>query len=815
MLRHYLLRRCMHNRCLLLLAGLRAYAQSSISGKIISEPISVVKNKQIVTHTFRLITGILVFLLSLNYHAYAQHTVSKYNLIYHSPASGSWGSMVCGNGDISANVWLDTSGTLYFYIGKSDSRNCVGDLLKITKAEIRFSPSIFKDAKIYKQEFDLQTASFNVTTSKGHLRFWVDANHPQIIVQVNARQPISANVITHVWRRHQKVVNSVPTVLYEGPDSLLQNRKNDIVLFHRDVNTDLFDTTMKLFKLNPKSVYDPFKELTWGIRVSGDHFTNTTDSSMANISPQNNLEIRVTVYSNQTKSSQDWLQQIEQLSDQITAIPANQLFKQNVVWWKRFWNQSYIEISSNKSADNDTVFLLNRAYYYNRYVMNIAAKGKYPIQFNGSTWLVDTYPDTIKSIVGGNIYGKNSDYRLWGNLILWQNMRLPYWTMLATGDTSSMHSLLDFYTDQVYPMMKEFTQKVLGYQGCLFTESTEPWGTLNPYIYGWNRKGKLPEEFENESHQYHYVCGLELLNMLLDYYAYTRNENYLRNKIWPIARDLVTYYETRYPRDKDGKLKIYLARSLESFSDCTNPTPTVAGLHFVLPRLENLASGMNDKAFETKCKNLIKTLPPVPVRKEKEGNVILVAEKAGRHINVEQPDLYAIYPFRLYCLGTPGFKTGRYTFENPSFSDTAQQSYALMPVIKIQGSDATRPIFSWNQTGVQAAYLGFTNYAREILVRSALVNDKRFRFPSFYGPNYDWLPDGDHLALINMTLQSMILQCEGEKWYVLPAWPNNWNVRFKLHAFNNTTIEGTYENGKMVKLMTIPKARIKGVASER
>ena len=134
MLRHYLLRRCMHNRCLLLLAGLRAYAQSSISGKIISEPISVVKNKQIVTHTFRLITGILVFLLSLNYHAYAQHTVSKYNLIYHSPASGSWGSMVCGNGDISANVWLDTSGTLYFYIRKSDSRNCVGDLLKITKA---------------------------------------------------------------------------------------------------------------------------------------------------------------------------------------------------------------------------------------------------------------------------------------------------------------------------------------------------------------------------------------------------------------------------------------------------------------------------------------------------------------------------------------------------------------------------------------------------------------------------------------------------------------------------------------------------------
>jgi hypothetical protein len=70
-----------------------------------------------------------------------------------------------------------------------------------------------------------------------------------------------------------------------------------------------------------------------------------------------------------------------------------------------------------------------------------------------------------------------------------------------------MHSLLDFYTDIVYPRMKDFTQKILRYQGCLFTESTRAWGTLDPDIYGWDREGKSPEKFDNESHQNHYMNG--------------------------------------------------------------------------------------------------------------------------------------------------------------------------------------------------------------------------------------------------------------------------------------------------------------------
>jgi hypothetical protein len=53
----------------------------------------------------------------------------------------------------------------------------------------------------------------------------------------------------------------------------------------------------------------------------------------------------------------------------------------------------------------------------------------------------------------------------------------------------------------------------------------------------------------------------------------------------------------------------------------------------------------------------------------------------------------------------------------------------------------------------------------------------------------------------------MLLQSVGERVYVLPAWPRNWNVSFKLHAPKQTTVECEVKGGKMVKLKVTPESR--------
>lgn len=46
------------------------------------------------------------------------------------------------------------------------------------------------------------------------------------------------------------------------------------------------------------------------------------------------------------------------------------------------------------------------------------------------------------------------------------------------------------------------------------------------------------------------------------------------------------------------------------------------------------------------------------------------------------------------------------------------------------------------------------------------------------------------------TLQSMLIQTEDDKIYILPTWPKEWDVKFRLNAPNKTTIEGNYSKGK-------------------
>jgi hypothetical protein len=57
----------------------------------------------------------------------------------------------------------------------------------------------------------------------------------------------------------------------------------------------------------------------------------------------------------------------------------------------------------------------------------------------------------------------------------------------------------------------------------------------------------------------------------------------------------------------------------------------------------------------------------------------------------------------------------------------------------------------------------------------------------------------------------MLMQCEGDRILLLPAWPKDWDVSFKLHAPKATTVEGVIKDGKIESLKVIPESRRKDV----
>jgi hypothetical protein len=57
------------------------------------------------------------------------------------------------------------------------------------------------------------------------------------------------------------------------------------------------------------------------------------------------------------------------------------------------------------------------------------------------------------------------------------------------------------------------------------------------------------------------------------------------------------------------------------------------------------------------------------------------------------------------------------------------------------------------------------------------------------------------------ALQSMLLQSDGKRVFLFPAWPREWDVDFKLHAPYRTVIQGVLRDGRLESLTVIPSSR--------
>jgi hypothetical protein len=157
--------------------------------------------------------------------------------------------------------------------------------------------------------------------------------------------------------------------------------------------------------------------------------------------------------------------------------------------------------------------------------------------------------------------------------------------------------------------------------------------------------------------------------------------------------------------------------------------------------------------------------------------------------NVENPELYVVFPYRLVGLDKPELEMARQTF-----AMRQNKVYA-----------------GWSQDEIQAAFLGLVNEARQGLTTRFASKHPDSRFPAFWGPNYDWIPDQDHGNAGMMALQAMLLQCEGKRIVLFPAWPKEWDVEFRLHAPEKTIVECVYRSGKLERLKVTPASRRKDV----
>ncbi len=426
--------------------------------------------------------------------------------------------------------------------------------------------------------------------------------------------------------------------------------------------------------------------------------------------------------------------------------------------------------------------VVTRGYVLQRYMNACAGRGGSPIKFNGSIFTVEDQPGAAPETPPGD-----PDWRRWGGNYWFQNTRLAYWPMLAAGDFEMLDPWFRLYRDAL-PLSLARIKAYYGFDNAAqFPETMYAWGLPNNGDYGWNNKAPEPA---NSYIARYWNGSLELVAVMLDRYDFTQDRAFARNTLVPLADPLIGFLAQYWSkRDAQGKMRMEPAQSLETWHEAVNPLPEIAGLRFLLPLLLALPDGTATAEQRARWRQQLDVLPPVPVADVGGVRLLRPADTFSRRSNSENPELYAAFPYRLYGVGRPDLDLARATYERR----------------------ANRHNRGWCQDSIQAACLGLGDEAGRLVAARAAQINSGYRFPVMWGPNFDWIPDQDHGNNILTTLQYMLLQADGDRLYVLPAWPKHWDVAFKLHAPRQTTVEGVYRAGKLEQLTVTPRSRRKDV----
>ncbi|WP_346860760.1 DUF5703 domain-containing protein [uncultured Draconibacterium sp.] len=743
--------------------------------------------------------------------------LESYNQVWDLQSQNSSESMPCGGGDIGLNVWVE-NGDVFFYIARSGTFDENNGMPKLGRVRLKLSPNPF-DNGTFKQELNLQSGSVKITGEKGdqstEIEIWVDVFSPVIHVDVESTQKIAVEATYENWRFEnrelQKFESFGNSYKWAPPKGLLIKKdeisfkENSVEFYHRNTGETMFDVVVRQQQMEAvkDQLFDPLKNLTFGGKMAGENFIADGTSvgkyidsefkawTLKSKTAAKKQSLEIYLHTGQYENLSDWNAVLESVIKNGSAKKKTAR-SETLNWWKEYWNRSFVSIQPESKNENLVEWQVGRNYQLFRYMLGCNARGEYPTKFNGGLFIYDPQfvnPERPFS----------PDFRNWGGgTFTAQNQRLVYFPMLKSGDFELIKPQLDFYK-RILKNGELRSQQYWGHVGASFNEQIENFGLPNPSEYGWKR----PQGYDagmtyNAWLEYQWDTSLEFCWMAIQLYQYNKTDI---SEYIPLIESCLTFFDEHYQYlaknrgaktlDENGHLVLYPGSACETYKMAYNASSTIAALETVTKALLDLPEKYIDETSKAKWTEFLNRVPPLSFR-EIDGKTMISPAKLWERINnTEVPQLYPVYPWGVYGVGKPDL-------------EIAKNTYLFDPdVQRFKGHE------SWKQYGIFAARLGLTEEAKQQTILK--LQDSGRRFPAFWGPGFDWVPDHNWGGSGMIGVQEMLLQTNGDKIYLFPAWPKDWDVHFKLHASGNTVVEAELINGEAKIINVIPEERLDDV----
>ncbi|WP_340114672.1 DUF5703 domain-containing protein [Maribellus mangrovi] len=736
----------------------------------------------------------------------------NYNVVWNSQSVNSSESMPCGGGDIGLNVWVE-NGDLLFYMAQSGTFDENNTMPKLGRVRIQCDPNPF-DGAIFRQELQLERGNVLITAEKDGVEtkfeIWVDVFDPGIHVEAESDEAIgfqasyeSWRYMDHELRKFESFQNSykwAPLVGLKTKKDEVDFEGNAVLFYHRNRGETVFDVTVNQQQLDAvkDSLFNPLENLTFGGFMWGENLIKggTSDGkylqteykswSLKSKEAAKKHHLKIVLNTGQFDTVDGWKAALEsRIEKENKQKDARKL---TLDWWQNYWQRSFVFVQPENEDRSKSEWQVGRNYQLFRYMLGCNAYGKYPTKFNGGLFTVDP-------IFTNEERPFTPDFRNWGGgTFTAQNQRLVYFPMLASGDFDMMKPQLEFYL-RLLNNAELRSKYYWDHEGACFTEQIENFGLPNPSEYGWKR----PENYDpgmmyNAWLEYQWDTALEICWMALQLHQYNGMDI---TEYIPLIESCLTFFDEHYQYlarqrgikalDENGDLVLYPGSACETYKMATNATSTIVALKKVAEGLIEIEDQYPEKIDTTKWEAFLERIPPISFREMNGKKMIAPAKLWERINNTEAPQLYPVYPWGIYGVGKPGL-------------DMARNTYLYDPdVIKFQDHQ------SWKQYNIFAARLGLKDEAVKYTLLK--LQDSGRRFPAFWGPGFDWVPDHNWGGSGMIGVQEMLLQTNADKIYLFPAWPPGWDVHFKLYAPGNTTVEAELKNGEVRIIDVQPETR--------
>ena len=701
--------------------------------------------------------------------------VSVYDLDWIVPSAMETQSMPLGNGDVTLNLWVEaSSGDLLYYAQTSAAFDENGQALKLARGRfhIALADHVTGAAPIlsdFHHRLHLHNISQSVSYNSGgvavEIVIWVDRHAPVVHFSVSTSKTVQAVNSIEIWRAKPTLIDAwapgyfcdnrtvYPDVLYQGkgfggmPGQILWYHRND-----GDLDDPYYESTLRRQSLDGLGLeaQNPLMNRTFGAVLlqrgtDGQAWTVVTvtntsyglSASTSTTAALRSFAFDLITLTEQTSAAADYVQRLHEAVDKINRIPLDEALRAHRVYWASFWNRSYAEfhIGQNQTA----AFRLTQLSILHRATDAMNGLSGLPIHFNGQLFSIGSYQEGAQG----------PDNRRWGAAFWWQNIRHSYYPAMQAGDFDILHAMFRFY-QALMTVQETRVRAYYNHSGVYWDETLTMYGIPPDGTFGYLCNSSVTVH-NNPYIRYHWDGSLELCLFMVDYYRYTRDEQFGRESLIPVCSAVIEFFRLHYPqRDAENKTIIYPSQALETWQcrdasdpdNCvTNSVVIVGALNFTLSALLTLPSSLVAKANQVLWTEQLQHLPPLPTGPCASNATLTCILPATKWVhnpgNQENVELYNLWPYKLYGLGLREYQLAMNNYNTRMFPCNT----------------------GWCQDIMDAVLLGLkAETSKMVLDRVSFQPAEGWKFPTFVGPLQDETPAANHFSVLRTAVNALLLQ---------------------------------------------------------